>query len=93
MVLVAFPRTAFHHCSHGVTHERPEGGATVQADAHCPICEAPVPLSDVSPAAVAVPLCGICARQGAEKPEGSLPRRVSVQEARGPPVWVHSAAA
>lgn len=50
MLVSALPRTLFHHCGEGATAWTVDAKAgAVHADTHCPICEAPVPLSEVVP--------------------------------------------
>ena len=47
VLFTALPRTLFHHCEEGLsTNVTNEGSNAVHADAHCPICEAPIPLCD-----------------------------------------------
>ena len=47
VIFTTLPRTLFHHCEEGlfplVSHETT---GVVHADAHCPICEAPIPVCD-----------------------------------------------
>ncbi len=46
MMLVALPRTWFHHCEEGsAAHAWSTGGPAVHADQHCAACEAPAPVA------------------------------------------------
>lgn len=90
MLSTVLPRELFHSCTHA-HHEVPEAfahGATVQADTHCPICEAPVPWAEGASTMEAVaPVL-----QRAELGVGHMPLvHAGVpwsRGARGPPVTI-----
>ncbi|MCI1753960.1 MAG: hypothetical protein LKM36_14185 [Flavobacteriales bacterium] len=44
------PRSLFHHCEEKLSVAVDSATSTVHADAHCPICEAPVPICHAIPA-------------------------------------------
>ena len=88
MVLVAAPRSLFHHCEEGKSAATGGKHAVVQVDPHCPVCEAPAPLAE--PVAVATAEAHLLALDRL-RPEAPLLKGMKVRGAprlRGPPFQV-----
>lgn len=88
MVLVAAPRSLFHHCGEGKGAAMVGKHAVVQVDPHCPVCEAPAPLAE--PVAVATADANLLALDRL-RPEAPLVKGMKVRGAprlRGPPLHV-----
>lgn len=86
MLFTALPRTWFHHCEEGRWSKADRDAmSVVHADSHCPICEAPAPVTpDVTPCLLhidMVPL-GSCVQVAVH--EASVPW-VGAVWLRGPP--------
>lgn len=90
MLSTVLPRELFHSCTHA-HHEVPEAfaqGATVQADAHCPICEAPVPWAEGASTVEAVAPVLQRAELGVERIPLVHAGAPWCHGARGPPVTI-----